>query len=108
MRLLFICNVNINRSKTAEELFKEKYETQSAGLHELAINPVTGELLQWADIVFVMEDWMRADIGKRFPKQYLQKRILVLDIPDIFTYRQTELITLLRKRVPALIKQVLH
>jgi len=33
MKLLFICNQNLNRSKTAEELFKGKYNTKSAGLY---------------------------------------------------------------------------
>ncbi len=34
MKVLFICNQNENRSKTAEELFKGKFETTSAGLYK--------------------------------------------------------------------------
>ena len=41
MKVLFICNQNENRSKTAEELFKNRYKTKSAGAQEAheAIRP---------------------------------------------------------------------
>ena len=31
MKVLFICNQNQNRSKTAENMFKGKFETKSEG-----------------------------------------------------------------------------
>ena len=89
MNILFVCNQGMNRSKTAEVLFKDKYKTRSAGLFN---NLLTEDDLSWADTVFVMEDFQRSEIAKRFPKQYLKKRILVLDIPDIYRYDQPELI----------------
>lgn len=33
MNILFICNQNQNRSKTAAELFKGKFKIKSAGLY---------------------------------------------------------------------------
>ena len=96
MRVLFICNQNQNRSKTAEEIFRESYETKSAGLYNE--KPVSEKQIQWADLVVVMDDNQRLELSKRFPKQYLQKRILSLDIPDIYRYRQPELISLLNLR----------
>lgn len=97
MNVLFICNQNQNRSKTAEKLFYNTFNTRSAGLYNK--KPVTETQLEWADIIVVMEDSQRSEISKRFPKQYLQKRILSLEIPDIFTYNQTELIDLLKQKV---------
>jgi len=96
MRVLFICNQNQNRSKTAEEIFRESYETKSAGLYNE--KPVSEKQIQWADLVVVMDDNQRLELSKRFPKQYLQKRILSLDIPDIYRYQQPELISLLNLR----------
>jgi len=33
MKLLFVCNQNLNRNKTAKEIFKYKFQTKSAGLY---------------------------------------------------------------------------
>ena len=100
MNILFICNQNMYRSRTAEDLFKEALSVKSAGLYN---NPVTAEQLEWADLVLVMEEEQRIEISKRFPKQYLQKRILSLDIPDIYHYNQPELIDLLKMKVEAIL-----
>ncbi len=96
MKVLFICNQNQHRSKTAEEIFRGKFETKSAGLFNE--KPVNEKQLSWADIIIVMEDHQRAEIAKRFPKIYMQKRILSLNVPDLYSYDQQELIDLLKKR----------
>lgn len=100
MRILFICNQNLNRSKTAEDIFKDRFETKSAGLYN--DNPVSEEQLSWADIVIVMEDIQRKELSERFPKLYLKKQILSLNIPDTFFYGQPELITVLKSKVSEL------
>ena len=100
MKVLFICNQNENRSKTAESLFKGKFETKSAGLYNE--KPVTGKQLSWADIVVVMEDAQRTELASRFPKQYMQKKIISLDIPDIYHYNQPELVNVLKSRMSKL------
>lgn len=100
MKLLFICNQNKNRSKTAEEIFRNKFETRSAGLY--SAKPVTEKQIAWADAVIVMDELQRREIGRRFPKQYMQKRIISLDIPDVYHYNQPELIKMLISRINAL------
>ena len=97
MKVLFICNQNENRSKTAEELFKGKFKTKSAGLFNK--KPVTEKELDWAEIIIVMEDFQRSEITKRFPKHYIKKRILSLNIPDIYNYKQPELVNILKSRM---------
>jgi len=99
-KLLFICAQNINRSKTAEHLFKDRYETKSTGLYNLS--PVTREQLEWADIVIVMEPAHREEISLLHPDMYLKKKIIILDIPDNYRYMQPELIELLEKKMTAL------
>ncbi|MFH0869754.1 MAG: phosphotyrosine protein phosphatase [archaeon] len=101
MKILFVCNQNLNRSRTAEGLFRERFETRSAGLYNG--RPVTEKELSWADTIIVMTDYQRREISKRFPKVYLQKRILSLDIPDIYHYNQPELVVLLKEKVSMLL-----
>ena len=100
MKVLFICNQNENRSKTAEELFKGKFETKSAGLYNE--KPVSEKQLSWADIVVVMEDEQRTEIAKRFPILYMQKRILSLNIPDVYYYNEPELVNVLKSKIKEL------
>lgn len=100
MNVLFVCNMNQDRSKTAEELFKNRFKTKSAGLYNE--KPLNNKQLNWADVIVVMEEHQRAEIAKRFPKHYLQKRIISFNIPDIYQYNQPELIACLMKRVKRL------
>lgn len=96
-KVLFICNQNKNRSRTAEDIFKNKFETRSAGLFNK--RPVTKKELSWADAILVMEEEQRDELALRFPEIYNKKRILNLDIPDIYTYGNKDLITSLRSKI---------
>jgi predicted protein tyrosine phosphatase len=101
MNVLFICNQGKNRSKTAAELFAGRFQTGSAGLYS---DPsVTQKQLAKTDVVVVMEDKHRIEIAKRFPSTYVQKQILVLDIPDIYRYGQPALVQLLKSRIAKLL-----
>ncbi|MBW3019140.1 phosphotyrosine protein phosphatase [Candidatus Woesearchaeota archaeon] len=101
MKLLFICNQNLHRSKTAELIFKDEFEVDSAGLYGgKALDAAT---LESSDLVLVMEEFQRSEIARRFPKQYLTKRILCLDIPNRYNFNQPELISLLQERMKALL-----
>ncbi|MDD5651305.1 MAG: phosphotyrosine protein phosphatase [Candidatus Nanoarchaeia archaeon] len=97
MKILFICNQNKNRSKTAEELFRNKFETKSAGLYNT--KPLNEKELEWANLVVVMEDNQRSEIANRFPNSYLKKQIISLNIPDIYSYNQKELIDILQTKL---------
>jgi predicted protein tyrosine phosphatase len=100
-KILFICNQNLNRSKTAEHLFKSKFLTKSAGLYNE--RPVSEKELSWADVVVVMENAQRSEIASRFPELYLEKKIISLDIPDVFSYGNPELKKALTEKVNQLI-----
>lgn len=100
-KVLFICNQNQNRSKTAEELFRDKFETKSAGLFNKS--PVSVKELGWADVVLVMEEEQRHELAKRFPKIYLKKRILNLDIPDVYAHGDPRLVGILKLKVEGLL-----
>jgi predicted protein tyrosine phosphatase len=54
---LFVCSQNRLRSPTAEHIFTghSGIEVSSAGTNNDAENPLTPELIEWADTIFVME-----------------------------------------------------
>lgn len=99
--VLFICSQNRLRSPTAEQVFAAHpgIECSSAGLNNDAENPVTPELVEWADIIFVMEKAHRNKLSAKF-KQYLGKaRVICLDIPDEYEYMDPVLVELLKEKV---------
>ncbi len=99
--ILFICSQNRLRSPTAEQTFASwpGIEVDSAGLNNDAEQPVTPELLEWAELIFVMEKAHRHRLSSNF-RQYLNgKRIICLDIPDEYDYMDPELVKLLKAKV---------
>ena len=55
-KLLFVCSENRLRSPTAEAVFSEYegVEAVSAGTNDDAETPVSGDLIEWADVIFVI------------------------------------------------------
>ena len=101
VRVLFLCNQNRLRSPTAEVLFRDRpgLEVKSAGCRTDSVAPVTREMLEWADLIFVMEKSQRNLIRKRFEDIYQHKRMVCLYIEDIYDYMDPTLIRLLTERV---------
>jgi predicted protein tyrosine phosphatase len=99
--VLFIFSQNRLRSPTAEQVFSNRvgFEVASAGLNPGANTPVSPELLQWADVIFVMERGHRNKLSKKFRAHLRSKRVICLDIPDEFEYMDPTLIKLLEAKV---------
>ena len=99
--VLFVCSQNRLRSPTAEQIFaiRPQIEVDSAGTNHDAENPLTSELIAWADLIFVMERTHRNKIQKRFRSALNGKRIVVLDIPDEYEFMDPGLIKLLEARM---------
>ena len=99
--ILFICSQNRLRSPTAEQVFANYpgLEVSSAGTNHDAENPLTAELVSWADIIVVMEKRHRAKVQRRFRAALLGQRIICLDIPDDYAFMQPELVELLGARM---------
>ena len=100
-KLLFVCSQNKLRSPTAEAIFSGRpgVETRSAGLNHDARIPLTTELVEWSDIIFVMEKAHRNKLSKRFKPFLKGKRIVCLDVPDEFEFMEPALIRLLEARI---------
>jgi predicted protein tyrosine phosphatase len=100
-KLLFICSQNRLRSPTAEVVFSEYegLETESAGLNRSAEIPLSIEVIQWADLIFVMEKQHLHKLSQKFKPYLKNKKVICLDIPDDYDYMQPELVELLKKKV---------
>jgi len=101
-RILFVCTANVDRSRTAEDLYRNdaRYEVQSAGTAPFATTPVTRDLLLWADRIFVMserEDRHHTQIKLRFPQ--LDASIVDLDVEDRWPRGHPELVKRLLKKL---------
>ena len=104
-RVLFICSQNRLRSPTAEQVFARHpgIECASAGLNRGADNPLTAELVEWAELIFVMERDHEMELSARFRRHLGGRRIICLDIPDNYRYMDPALIALLKSRVGPLL-----
>ena len=100
-RVLFICSQNRLRSPTAEQVFSGHpgIECESAGLNNDADNVVTPEVIEWADIIFVMEKAHRSKLSAKFSRHLKTARVICLDIPDEFDFMDPTLVRLLREKV---------
>jgi predicted protein tyrosine phosphatase len=99
--LLFICSRNRWRSPTAEDVFAAYpgVECASAGVSHDADNPVTPELIEWADIIFVMEKIHKTKLSVRYQEHLQDKRVVCLGIPDNYQFMDPKLVQLLKSKV---------
>lgn len=101
MNLLFVCSENKLRSPTGEAVFS-KYDginAIGAGTNSDADTPVSGDLIEWADIIFVMEKSHKSKISKKFKALLYGKKLVCLDIPDNYDRMDPALVRLLENRV---------
>lgn len=65
LNILFICGKNQWRSPTAEQVFAgyPGFQTASAGLSWDAEISLSSELVEWADLIFVMEKAHKAKLS---------------------------------------------
>ena len=101
MHLLFVCSENRLRSPTGEAVFSKYpgFNAIGCGTNTDAETPVSGDLIEWADIVFVMEETHRNKVAKKFKPLLAGKKLVCLDIPDNYDCMDPELVRLLEVRV---------
>ncbi len=97
-RALFVCTGGMLRSATAAQWAAcvLNWNTRSCGTRDIALPPPHPNLMEWAEEVYCMEEAHREELAKRFP--WAQKKLVVLNIPDTFYYRDPDLVALLEKR----------
>lgn len=98
---LFVCSRGRMRSLTAEHVFatRDDLRVAAAGVDASAEHPVSASMLQWADVVFVMEDVHRSRLIEKFPAAMQGRQVVSLGIPDRYEYMDPQLVRLLKAKV---------
>lgn len=91
-RVLFLCGKARMRSPTAASIALEWVETDFAGLSNDADVPVEREQVEWADQILVMEARQTKRLKALFPDLLASRRVVVLGIPDRFTFMDPRLV----------------
>ncbi|GAB1044777.1 MAG: low molecular weight protein tyrosine phosphatase family protein [Shewanella algae] len=89
------------RSPTGEEVFSafDGVYAIGAGTNADADTVVSGDLIQWADFIFVMEKSHKIKVAKKFKELLKGKKLVCLDIPDNYQRMDPALVTLLKNKV---------
>jgi len=103
MRVLFVCHYNRKRSATAERVFGKDpaLDVRSAGTSEDALVRVNERMLDWAEVIFIMDEEQREHLSRMFPAHPAFQRIVCLGIQDQYDFLDPELVALLRERTAA-------
>ena len=98
MNILFVCSRNKRRSLTAESIYKNnsEFNVRSAGTEPSARVKLTAKLIDWSDVIFVMEKNHKQRITENFRELSNEKNIVILDIPDEYEYMDEELIEMIK------------
>lgn len=75
MNILFVCEGNVQRSPTFELWFRKNrpdYNVKSTGTSYGYPERMTTELLEWADVIYVMDLEQEMFMKRKFP-EYLSK-----------------------------------
>ncbi|MDD2679150.1 MAG: phosphotyrosine protein phosphatase [Candidatus Nanoarchaeia archaeon] len=109
LNLLFICNQGENRSRTGASIYKHKHFTKFAGFYSFDKKKLlTEEMLKWSQIIFVMEKRHVEELYNAYPEYYFEKRVVNLDIPDVYCFGNAELKKILKKGVDESLKELEH
>ncbi|MEP7103909.1 MAG: phosphotyrosine protein phosphatase [Candidatus Dojkabacteria bacterium] len=100
-KFLFICGKNKLRSPTAEFVFSDynDIETRSAGINNDAEYIVSSKDIEWSDYIFLMEKKYKVKLKSMFSDLLKNKKIVILNIPDIYGYMDPKLIKELKVKM---------
>jgi len=106
IKVLFICSRNQWRSPTAEKLWQNHpgVLARSAGTSPNARRTVSVKDLEWAEVIFVMEDKHKSRLMTDYRHIIEYKPLHVLDIPDEYQFMDAELVEILRESVTAILR----
>jgi predicted protein tyrosine phosphatase len=101
LRVLFVCGKNKWRSPTAEHIFASHsgIECASAGLAPESETVLSAELIEWAELIFVMEKQHKSKLSAQFKPYLADKRVVCLHIPDKYHFMDATLVKILTTKV---------
>ena len=97
-KVLTVCSAGILRSATAAHILSAdpyNFNTRNVGIESYALIPLTEDLLLWADEIVCMQKEHEIFVLKKMLAWAIpEKRIITLNIEDIYEYRHPELVRL--------------
>jgi predicted protein tyrosine phosphatase len=101
IRALFICGKARARGPTAAQIASgwKGVQADCAGLSNDADDLLSLEQLEWADIIFVMEPHQKTRLSSKFGGAVRGKRVISLNVPDLYSFMEPELIEILTKKI---------
>lgn len=96
-RALFVCSGGMLRSATSAHFMAAMgdWNTRNCGTMASALPPMHANLMEWAEVIYCMEDHHAESVTNQFP--WAQGKIKVLNIKDIYVYRDPKLVQLLHE-----------
>ena len=101
IRALFICGKAQARGPTAAQIASQMdgVRADCGGLSNDADDLLSVEQLEWADVVFVMEPRHKTRLSAKFSGALRGKQIINLDVPDLYSFMQPELVEILTNKL---------
>lgn len=104
-KVLCVCSAGLLRSPTTAVILASEpynFNTRAAGLDkDHALIPVDSVLLTWADEIVCMNKEQRHILEGMVQKLgFVTKKVISLNIPDSYAYRDPELADLITKAYP--------
>ena len=98
--ILFVCAQGRLRSATAMHLMNRiyGYNTRCCGIDETALIPLNPMRRIWADMIYVMEEYMLQYVQDGLDNHGIYTVPKCLGIPDEYEYMDEELCQLIQKR----------
>lgn len=104
MHYLFVDRANVDRGPTAEAVCRRiaaenglPIEAGSAGIAEGALRPVTKQMADWADRIFVMEPDMETEMIREYGQD--STKIVCLNVPDLYERDEPDLVRMLEQKL---------
>jgi len=102
VKLLFVCARNRLRSPTAEAVLNEVdgVTAISAGINHDAETSLSGDLIEWADRIYVMENSHKKKVTRQFGRLLKDKPVRNLAIPDNYRFMDAALVASIKSKFP--------
>ena len=105
--ILVVCGRNKRRSRTAEYLYKNdsRINIKSAGLSAQSEVVLNAKLVEWADLIIVMDNNQKNRIQNQYKANKIP-RIENIRIKDEYDYLNPVLIQLLKERINNIVSSI--
>ena len=96
-KILCVCSAGLLRSPTIAYVLGEMgFNTRAAGIYDYALISVDDVLLDWADVIVTAEEEHKNHLTHMY--NLSNKKIISLNLPDKYPYRDPELVELIKQR----------